>query len=303
MERLGSTVPVTISRVQDGFLTAKADVLATEEPLEIRLELRAGNLAVSRSIAVTMRTPGNDFELAAGFLFTEGIVREPEAIASLTYCVDGKEEQQYNVVKVTLRPWVRVELERLQRNFAITSSCGVCGKAKLEAVRVHLPQPPGGQGLRVSARVIAALPDALREQQALFQRTGGLHAAWLCDPDGALRSAREDVGRHNALDKLLGEQFLARRIPLANKVLVLSGRASFEMVQKAAMAGVPVVVAVGAPSSLAVDLARELGMTLVGFTRKESFNIYSGMERVRIPSQHGSRQQETPEKETARCPQ
>lgn len=282
MERPGSTVPVRVYRVQDGRVVSRADVLATEEPLEIRLELSAGKKAVSQSIAVTMRTPGSDFELAAGFLFTEGIVQEPDAIESITYCVDSKAEQRYNVVKVALRPWVSFDLERLQRNFSMTSSCGVCGKANLEAVRIQVKKPPGGKDLRVCARVIGSLPDAVRENQALFQRTGGLHAAWLCDPEGALLSAREDVGRHNALDKLIGEQFLALRIPLADKVLVLSGRASFEMVQKAAMAGAPVVVAVGAPSSLAVDLARELGMTLVGFTRQESFNVYSGMERVQL---------------------
>lgn len=279
MERPGSTVSVGIQRFQDGRLVSKADVVATEEPLEIRL-VRAGSLAAPQSIAVTMRTPGNDFELAAGFLFTEGVLQEVDAIESISYCVDTTEEQQYNIVNVALRPWVRLDLHHLHRNFAMNSSCGVCGKASLDAVRVQVKESLRCNDLRVAAGVIASLPEQVREKQALFQRTGGLHATWLCDASGTLHSAREDVGRHNALDKLIGERFLARRLPLADKVAVLSGRASFEMVQKAAMAGIPVVVAVGAPSSLAIDLARELGMTLVGFTRRETFNVYSGAERV-----------------------
>lgn len=284
MNRPGSTVSVTTYRFQDGKFTARPDLVATEEPMEIRLVVGPAPAAITQSVAVTMRTPGNDFELAAGFLFSEGLLHEPDAIQSITYCVDTTEEQRYNIVNVTLRPWLRFDTGRLQRNFFMNSSCGVCGKASLETVHVHMKGPIGSAGLRVSARVLAALPDALRDQQALFRRTGGIHAAWLCEPDGRLITMREDVGRHNALDKLIGERFLARRLPLADKVLVLSGRASFEMVQKSAIAGIPVVVAVGAPSSLAVNLARDVGMTLVGFTRAESFNVYSGQERVELPA-------------------
>jgi FdhD protein len=232
---------------------------------------------------VTRRCPGADFDRAAGGLFTEGIILSPEAIEAMTYCVEGKEEQAYNVIRVALRPWVMVDTGRLGRNFYTTSSCGVCGKTSLEAVRVQVQHSPGGKGLRIPPDVITALPEALGRRQTLFHQTGGIHAAWLCTPEGSLLSVREDVGRHNALDKLIGEQFLARRIPLSQQVLVLSGRASFEMVQKAAVAGIPVVVAVGAPSSLAVDLARELEMTLVGFTKRASFNIYSGAERIALP--------------------
>jgi FdhD protein len=282
MERPGNTIPLTMYRFQDGRIVAKSDVAATEEPMEIRLLVGPGPQVLAQSIAVTMRTPGNDFELAAGFLFTEGIIPDASAIQSITYCVDTTEEQRYNIVNVALRPWLGFDHERLHRNFYMTSSCGVCGKANLEAVRVQMRQPVGGADLRVAASVIASLPDALRDKQAIFRRTGGLHAAWLCEADGTLVSTKEDVGRHNALDKLIGERFLTRRLPLSDKVLVLSGRTSFEMIQKAAMAGVPVVVAVGAPSSLAVDLAREAGMTLIGFTRQESFNVYSGIERVTV---------------------
>lgn len=283
VERPGSTVPVTAYRFQDGKLTARPDVVATEEPMEIRLVAGLGAATVTQRVAVTMRTPGSDFELAAGFLFTEGILTEPDAIQSITYCVDTTEAQRYNIVNVTLRPWLRLDPERFQRNFSMNSSCGVCGKATLEAVHVHLREPVGSAALRVSARVLAELPDTLKERQTLFRRTGGIHAAWLCEPDGRLIVMREDVGRHNALDKLIGERLLARRLPLTDKVLVLSGRAGFEMVQKAAMAGIPVVASVGAPSSLAVDLARETGMTLIGFARGGSFNVYSGPERVAVP--------------------
>ena len=278
MERPGSTVTLGIHRLQEGRFVSREDVLATEEPLEIRLV--AGAEAPSQSISITMRTPGNDFELAAGFLCTEGILRAPDAIESIPYCVDGKEEQGYNVVSVALRPWVSFDASRLMRNFYTTSSCGVCGKASLDALRVHVPRQPGGEGLKVAESVLASLPERLRHSQVLFERTGGLHAAWLCRFDGTLLSAREDVGRHNAVDKLVGEQFLARRLPLSDTMLILSGRASFEMVQKAAVAGIPAVITIGAPSSLAVDMARAFDMTLVGFIKHDSFNVYSGMERV-----------------------
>ena len=267
---------LNIHRYESGRLAPKHDHLAVEEPLEIRLG--------SESLTVTMRTPGNDFELAAGFLFTEGIVGEPRDIESITYCVD--EHQEYNILTVELRPWVTLDLGRHTHSFSAGAACGLCGKTSIEAVRVRIPSPLTGEGqgegenLRIHAPLIAALPAVVQKKQSGFQRTGGLHAAWLCAPDGRLISYREDVGRHNAVDKLIGEQFMAGKAPLRNQIMVLSGRAGFELVQKAAVAGVPVVVAIGAPSSLAADLAKEVGMTLIGFARGDSFNIYSAPDRL-----------------------
>lgn len=261
---------LNIHRYEAGRLAAKQDMVAVEEPLEIRLR--------GESINVTMRTPGNDFDLAAGFLFTEGIVKEPRDIESITYCVD--EHQEYNVLTVEPRPWVTLDLDldRHRHTFSAGAACGLCGKTSIEAVRVRVPSI--NSAIRIPADLIATLPATVQQKQSGFQRTGGLHAAWLCAPDGRLISVREDVGRHNAVDKLIGEQFMAGRVPLSERVLVLSGRAGFELVQKAAVAAIPIVVAIGAPSSLAVDLAREVGMTLAGFTRGGSFNVYSGQERI-----------------------
>ena len=257
------------------------DVLVTEEPLEIRL--RPAGAEEPLRVAVTMRTPGHDFELAAGFLFTEGILDHPDQIRAISYCtdpdVDG--QQQYNIVNVWLQPGVRLDPTRLQRNFYTSSSCGVCGKASLEAIRVRGACPVADRAFTVESGVIAGLPDALRGGQRLFDRTGGLHAAALFDGSGRLLALREDVGRHNATDKLLGHFFLERRIPLQGTILVVSGRASFEIVQKAVVAGVPVIVAVSAPSSLACDAAREFGLTLIGFARGRRFNVYAGADRVR----------------------
>lgn len=268
MEPQRTAARLNIQRFESGHLSPKQDLLAVEEPLEIRLG--------DESLTVTMRTPGNDFELAAGFLFTEGIVREPRDIESITYCVD--EHQEYNVLTVELRPWVTFDLSRHTHSFSAGAACGLCGKTSIEAVRVRLP-PVAGE-IRVSASLVATLPARVRQKQAGFQRTGGLHAAWLCAPDGRLLSVREDVGRHNAVDKLIGEQLMAGKVPLSEQLMVLSGRAGFELVQKAAVAGVPMVVAIGAPSSLAVDLAQEVGMTLVGFARGDSFNVYTSPERI-----------------------
>jgi FdhD protein len=258
----------------------RPDVLATEEPMEIRV---GGPGQEPRSIAVTMRTPGNDFELAAGFLFTEGIVPGREAIGRIEYCVGPAAAQQYNTLSVRLRTGVALDSQRLTRHFYTTSSCGVCGKASLDALRAQAPWPPpdAAAGPRLDAATVAALPDRLRDAQGIFDRTGGLHASGLFGPEGELRSVREDVGRHNALDKLIGEQLLDGRLPLADGVLVVSGRASFELVQKAAMAGLPVFVAVGAPSSLAAAAAADFGITLIGFARGTTFNVYTHPQRVR----------------------
>jgi FdhD protein len=266
--------PVSVCRVRGSGLAVRPDVLAVEEPLEIRLGCDEGGRRVHRGVSVTMRTPGHDEELAVGFLFTEGILSDPGQVAGVRACRAG------NVVRVDLRPGVAVDLARLERHFYAASSCGVCGKASLQAVRVRPNfRAPEGRPV-VEAAVIHRLPEALRAAQAGFDRTGGLHAAALFDADGGLLGLREDVGRHNALDKLIGAQFLAGQTPLADGVLLVSGRASFELVQKAAVAGIPILAAVGAPSSLAVDLAREHGLTVLGFVRQDGFNIYTGAGRI-----------------------
>jgi FdhD protein len=264
---------VRITAVHDGLRSERPDTVATEEPMEIRV---GGPGQEARAVAVTMRTPGGDYELAAGFLFTEGLIA-PGEIQRVAYCDDlGDDKQRYNVVTITLdRPF---DHDRLHRNFYATSSCGICGKAALEDVEVRCA--PVAAGTQVPASVLVSLPDALRAKQRVFDRTGGMHAAGLFTPAGEMIALREDVGRHNAVDKVIGEQLLAGRVPLADHVLQVSGRASFEIVQKAAVAGIPVVSAVSAPSSLAVDAAERFGMTLVGFVRDGRCNVYAHPERV-----------------------
>jgi FdhD protein len=274
MARPGSVTPVRLTAVELGHGRKRtADSLATEEPMEIRLDAPGME---QRQVAVTMRTPGNDFELAAGFLHTEGLVAATGDVRSVRYCSVPREEQQYNVVTVDLaRPY---DADLLRRNFYTTSSCGICGKASLDSISVRCA--PVADGPAVSEAVVVELPGRLREAQRLFDRTGGLHAAGLFDADGRLLELREDVGRHNAVDKLVGHALLAGTLPLSERVLMVSGRLSFEIVQKAAVAGIPVVCAVSAPSSLAVDAGRRFGMTLVGFVRGSRFNIYTGPERI-----------------------
>jgi FdhD protein len=264
---------VRLTAIHGGVRSERPDTVATEEPMEIRV---GGPGQEAKAVAVTMRTPGGDYELAAGFLFTEGLIT-PGEVQRVAYCDDlGDEEQRYNVVTITLdRPF---DHDRLHRNFYSTSSCGICGKAALEDVEVRCA--PVASGTEVTAQVLVSLPDALRAKQRVFDRTGGLHAAGLFTPAGDLLTLREDVGRHNAVDKVIGEQLLAGRVPLADHVLQVSGRASFEIVQKAAVAGIPVVSAVSAPSSLAVEAAERFGMTLVGFVREGHCNVYSHPERV-----------------------
>jgi FdhD protein len=272
---------VTATRVvaiREGSRFERADRLAGEEPMEIRA---GGPGQEPTSVAVTMRTPGSDFELAAGFLYTEGLLNGRDEIASVAYCELPAEEQAYNVVTVRLaRPF---DGEALRRNFFTSSSCGVCGKAAIEEVRVICaPLPPGPV---VSDAVVVSLPQALRQAQRVFEQTGGLHAAGLFDVQGQALGVREDVGRHNAVDKLVGWALLDGGLPLSDRVLMVSGRVGFEIVQKAGMAGIPIVCAVSAPSSLAVDVAGELGMTVVGFVRGRGFNVYSHPERVDLESE------------------
>ena len=268
-----NTSNVHVVAMNDGVRSERTDTLAAEEPLEIRVQGPGQEL---RSVAVTMRTPGGDFELAVGFLFTEGLL-VPSDLARVAYCdtLPG-EDQQYNIVSITLhRPF---DFDLLTRNFYATSSCGVCGKAALDDIEVRCAPVAGGT--RVSAETLLGLPTALRRAQKVFDRTGGLHAAGLFDPAGKLVSIREDVGRHNAVDKVVGEQVLAGKVPLADHVLQVSGRLSFEIVQKAAVAAIPIVSAVSAPSSLAVEAGDRFGMTLVGFVRDDRLNVYTHPERV-----------------------
>lgn len=266
---------VSVCRIDGSGSDVRSDVLAVEEPLEIRLGFAMDGRRSHSGVSITMRTPGHDGELAVGFLFTEGIITAREQVTGVRTCGSG------NVVRVDLRPEVAVDLTRLERHFYTASSCGVCGKASLETVRVCSPHRPAEGGPVVEAAVIHRLPDTLRAEQAVFDRTGGLHASALFDIHGDLMCLREDVGRHNALDKLIGVQFLSGHTPLSESVLLVSGRASFELVQKAAVAGIPILAAVGAPSSLAVDLARERGLTVLGFVRANRFNIYTGFHRIR----------------------
>lgn len=272
-----------IRKVQGSNSNRRRDALAVEEPMEIRLNLpgRTGERR-EQSLSVTMRTPGDDFELAVGFLYTEGVIEASEDVEEVTYCMGTeKADQAYNVVSVKLRAGIQFDPELLQRNFYTTSSCGVCGKTSLEAIETQrCPILPKGHPV-MSMQTVHALNDQLRNDQSVFQATGGIHAAGLFDSQGELVSLREDVGRHNAVDKVIGAKLLAEELPLNDVLMMVSGRASFEIMQKALVAGIPMVAAVGAPSSLAVDLAREFGMTLLGFVRNERYNVYAGGARIR----------------------
>jgi len=270
-----------IFKVKDGKRTVHMDFLAVEEPMEIRLGFGAKMERQQKSISVTMRTVGNDFELALGFLFTEGIIQSYDDVYSIKHCVDaGKQGANENIVRVELQEDVSLNLSNLERNFYTTSSCGVCGKASIDAIKVHCPLKIPKNTPAFSSELIHELPDKLRQKQAIFEHTGGLHAAALFDTNGNVLMMREDVGRHNAMDKLIGATLLKKMLPLSNYLVLLSGRSSFELVQKAWVSGVGIVAAVGAPSSLAVQLAREAEMTLLGFVRQQRFNIYSGEWRI-----------------------
>ena len=265
--RLGGASPVT-----------RPDTLVVEEPLELRLG--------GRALAVTMRTPGDDMDLAAGFLVSEGVVGAAGDLSAMRFCAGADDEtgaNSYNVLDLQLAPAVPVPDTSLERSFYTTSSCGLCGKASLDAVRTTARWSVAEDPVTVTTDVLCALPDRLREAQRVFDRTGGLHAAGLFTPDGELLVLREDVGRHNAVDKVVGWALREGRLPLRGTVLLVSGRASFELAQKAWMAGIPVLAAVSAPSSLAVDLATEAGMTLVGFLRSPTLNVYAGAQRVVTP--------------------
>ena len=266
---------ISIQRISDGILTAMNDQVAVEEPLEIQLDYSTSTGFMQKNIAVTMRTPGNDEELAAGFLFSEGVIQNNGSIKEIrSFSTDE------NRILISLRENVKPILQNVERNFYSTSSCGICGKASIDAIRLTSVFKEENNSLSVNATVLHGLQDTLRKQQLIFESTGGIHASALFTLDGNFMMLREDVGRHNALDKIIGAALLNDHLPLNNCILLLSGRASFELLQKASMAGIKIVVAVGAPSSLAVELAKETGITLIGFLRNDRFNIYAGNERV-----------------------
>ncbi|MEH2077974.1 MAG: formate dehydrogenase accessory sulfurtransferase FdhD [Nostoc sp.] len=270
-----SKTQATVWVMEKGQVRPRLDHLTTEEPLEIRLT------PFQKTVAVTMRTPGADFELAAGFLYSEGVVSRREDIRRISYCVDKlvDGEQRHNIVNVELRDGLIPDLQPLERHFYTSSACGVCGKASLEALRLRgCPMIPSGPTL--TPEILYSLPDKLRAAQGIFRATGGLHAAAIFDTQGNLLNLREDVGRHNALDKLIGSAFLSDELPLNNSIVLVSGRSSFEILQKSTTAGVPIVCSVSAPSSLAVSVAKEFGITLIGFLRGERFNIYTGLQRI-----------------------
>ena len=295
---MSSTQAASIRRVVAGAVTEDSpDVLAVEEPLEIRLGIPGEG---HRAISITMRTPGEDAELAAGFLFTEGILNSSDQIKEISHCGPGRRLRNAergmrisvgggaevgpgrvgNTIRVDLNDGVDIDFKRLERHFYTTSSCGVCGKSSIEALHTGAGRLTDLDNPKVDSDLIHSLPGRLRSSQDVFDQTGGLHASALFTGDGAMEILREDVGRHNALDKVIGAKFLAGGLPLSNNVLLVSGRASFELVQKALMAGIPIMIAVGAPSSLACDLARDFGMTLAGFVRDDSFNVYTGASRI-----------------------
>lgn len=293
-----SVTTTQITKINGKDIQQTVDLLAVEEPLEIRLGYGLTSERMQKSISVTMRTPGNDFELALGFLITECIIQSANQIYKIHYCTEANTiENKENIVRVELNPEVEIDLSKLQRNFYTTSSCGVCGKESIEAIKVNCELQISNDELKVHRDIIVSLPEKLRSQQNVFEHTGGLHACALFTKDGELLLLREDVGRHNAMDKLVGAHFGRLSAPHFEKpiasrfdklslttnecILLLSGRASFELLQKAAMAGIPIVCAVGAPSSLAVQTAQEFGITLIGFLRGDRFNVYSGRERIR----------------------
>jgi FdhD protein len=269
-----SIARVQMKRVRNHQLLDAGDELAVEEPLEINLVYGSKDRPVTKAVSVTMRTPGQDEELALGFLWTEGVIQRAGQIAGTSILKGG------NKALVTLNENEEPALQKVERNFYTTSSCGVCGKASLGAIRTVSCYKDFNDAIQVNTRLFYCLEDELRKKQRLFASTGGLHASALFDLEGNLIMLREDVGRHNALDKVIGAAFLNDALPLNNAILLLSGRASFELVQKATMAGIKIVAAVGAPSSLAVQLAQEAGMTLIGFLRHQGFNIYSGAHRI-----------------------
>jgi len=268
---------IRIKKISNACISEEDDLIAVEEPLEIQIAYQSGGKRIKKSISVTMRTPGNDEELATGFLFTEGILYDRNQISKV-----GTDIFDENKVLITLTDKEIPRLQTSERNFYTTSSCGVCGKSSIDAIKTVSPFADQPDDISVPVGLFYSLQNTLKKQQEVFQNTGGLHASGLFDLKGNIILLREDVGRHNALDKAIGASFLQDQLPLNRTILLLSGRASFELIQKASMAGIRIVAAIGAPSSLALQLAQEFGITLIGFLGNERFNIYSGSDRIKI---------------------
>jgi FdhD protein len=272
--------PVTINRISDTKNSVENDLVVVEEPLEIRIGYGSEDERQQTTVTVTMRTPGDDEHLCLGFMCAEGMIDSATEVMSAKYCNNiGEEDGGENIMRIELRPSVSFNPDDYQRNFYTNSSCGVCGKASIDHIK-KISRPIVDTSLRVSKNTIISMPHALEGSQDLFKHTGGLHACGLFTTNGDLISHKEDVGRHNALDKLIGSLLLKDQLPASDKMLMLSGRISFELVQKAVQAGIPIIAAVGAPSSLSIDLAKEYGVTLIGFLKKAGFNIYTNPERI-----------------------
>ena len=268
-----------ITKYSSGSFEEKTDNVAVEAPLEIRLGFGPEHEREQKSISVTMRTPGNDEELAMGFLFTEGIIDSASDLLSIKHCGDVKEEEKNNIIRAELKPTIKIDWSKLDRHFYTTSSCGVCGKSSIDAVKSNCLKPITSS-VQATTSTILQLAEQLNSSQLVFSLTGGIHASALFNEQGNLLMVREDVGRHNALDKIIGASGLSNNLPLSESILLLSGRISFELVQKSAVAGIPIVAAFGAPSSLAIELAEEMNISLIGFLKKDKFNIYSGNEKI-----------------------
>lgn len=277
-----SSLAIQVDKISGDSAKSQADHVAVEEPLEIRLGYATPEGRTAQSVSITMRTPGDDAELACGFLYSESIIHSANDIAQVAHCGPAAPDSgNHNIIRVDLASHVTVDLGRLQRHFYTTSSCGVCGKSSLDALRVTGAEPLNDNHTQFSREVLTKMPAALREHQQTFDQTGGLHAAAAFDSRGEILVVREDVGRHNAVDKVIGTLLADDKLPASDLGLMVSGRASFELMQKALMAGMPLLAAVGAPSSLAVALAQEFNVSLVGFLRGDTFNIYSAGERIR----------------------
>ena len=277
----GSSQSIEISKVDGSRISQERDDVAVEEPLEIQVSSPSADGTAAKSISITMRTPGADHELAMGFLFTEGIIQSADQVLSVRHCGEADPDSGLrNIVRLEIDPNVDLQLDRLERHFYTTSSCGVCGKASLDALRVTGQSSLASHQTHFSSQSLVEMPNRVRGQQPVFSKTGGLHAAAIFGSDGEIVIVKEDVGRHNATDKAIGSLFAAGQLPGYELALLVSGRASFELIQKALVAGIPLLAAVGAPSSLAVQTAREFDMTLIGFLRDGTFNIYAGGERI-----------------------
>ena len=274
-----SAIPVSIKRFGDKGCVEVIDVVTVGEPLEIRLGFGPEKQREQRSLSITMRTPGHDLELVLGFLFTEGIIQNMDDIFHLEHCTDKKGERSENIVRAEIKPEISLDWGRFQRHFYTNSSCGICGKASIESLEQMCFTPVHSE-VKVDSAIISSLNAKMREAQGVFEHTGGLHAAAIFNKKGDLIFLREDIGRHNALDKVIGAAFFKKIIPLQDHIVMLSGRSCFELIQKSIAATIPFVVSVGAPSSLAIETASKFGITLIGFTKAQSFNVYTHSERI-----------------------